>query len=217
MFGYDWPRVHALFVAFPVALLPIGVLFDLTGLWRKSEALRRTALILLLIGTIVAGGAVLAGLQAEDAIDHGNAIHHLMEEHQELGYFTLGTFAIVVIWRLFRERKMGGKERIAAFVLSLVGLGFLIDTGHHGGKLVFEHAAGVSNATLKAEMMDRERGHVHAPGEAHHHHDGDADEDHGAAGDTHDADTPADSHSHADTLTGKAPHSHPPGTPPHQD
>ena len=215
MFGYDWPRVHAMFVAFPIALLPIAVLFDLAGLTRKSEVLRRTGLILLLIGTIAAGGAVLAGLQAEDAIDHGNAIHHLMDEHQELAYFTLGTFAIVAIWRLFRERKMGGKERIATFVLSLVGLGFLIDTGHHGGKLVFEHAAGVSNATLKAEMIDRAEGHVHGPGEAHRHDD--ADEDHDHAGDPHGEAAPADSHSHSDSATQRAPHTHPPGTPAHQD
>jgi uncharacterized membrane protein len=215
MFGYDWPRVHAMFVAFPIALLPIAVLFDLAGLTRKSEVLRRTGLTLLLIGTIAAGGAVLAGLQAEDAIDHGNAIHHLMEEHQTLAYFTLGTFAIVALWRLFRERKMGGKERIATFVLSLVGLGFLIDTGHHGGKLVFEHAAGVSNATLKAEMIDRGHGHVHGPGEAHHHDD--ADEDHDHAGDPHDEAAPADSHSNSDSATQRAPHTHPPGTPAHQD
>ena len=38
---------------------------------------------------------------------------------------------------------MATGERIAAFVLSLAGLGVLVDTGHHGGKMVFEHAAGV--------------------------------------------------------------------------
>lgn len=200
MFGYDWPRVHAMLVAFPIAVLTLAVLFDLAGLVRKSESARRTGFMLLLIGTLAAGCAVLAGLQAEDRIDHGNAIHHLMEEHQTLAYFTLGTFAIVALWRLLRERKMGGKERIAAFVLSLVGLGFLADTGHHGGKLVFEHAAGVPNATLRTELIDRSEGHVHSPGEAHHEHDD-------AAG--------ADSHD--DPSAAGSPHTHPPGTPPHQD
>jgi uncharacterized membrane protein len=213
MFGYDWPRVHALFVAFPVALLPISVIFDLAGLARKSEALRRAGLILLLIGTLAAGGAVLAGLQAEDVIDHGNAIHHLMEEHQHLAYFTLGTFAIVAVWRLLRERKMGGKERMAAFVLSLVGLGFLADTGHHGGKLVFEHAAGVSNATLRSELIDRGKGHVHASGEAPADHHDDAADHHDDGDDPPLADS---SHEHP-AATSPAPHTHPPGTPPHRD
>jgi uncharacterized membrane protein len=210
MFGYDWPRVHAMFVAFPVALLPIAVIFDLVGLTRKSEPLRRTGLVLLVIGTLAAGGAVLAGLQAGDAIDHGNAIHHLMEEHENLGLFTLGTFAIVAVWRLLRDRKMRGKERSAVLVLSLVGLGFLVDTGYHGGKMVFDHAAGVTNAALRAELIDRGEGHVHAPGEAHH------DDHHEGPGDPHEESAPADSHSHSDAPN-PAPHSHPPGTPPHRD
>jgi uncharacterized membrane protein len=212
MFGYDWPRIHALFVAFPVALLPIAVIFDLVGLARRSEALRRTGLVLLLIGTVAAGGAVLAGLQAEDAIDHGNAIHHLMEEHQTLGYFTLGIFGVVALWRLWRERKMGSKERAATFVLSLVGLGFLIDTGHHGGKLVFEHAAGVSNATLKLELQDRGEGHVHGAGEAHDHDHAHEEGDH-----SHGTPAAADSAASPPESTQAAPHSHPPGTPPHRD
>jgi len=209
MFGYDWPRVHALVVSFPAALLTTAVLFELASLVLKKETLRHVGFWLLLVGTVGAGIAVLIGLQAEDAIQHGNAIHRLMDEHEELAYFTLGTFAVVALWRLVRERKMGGGERVAAFVLSLAGLGFLADTGHHGGKMVFEHAAGVPDSTLRAELKDRSQGHAHGPGEAADHHDH-ADHDHGAA-------TPADS---SGTPAADPPgdgHAHAPGTPPHKD
>jgi uncharacterized membrane protein len=187
MLGYDWPRVHALIVSFPVALLTTAVLFELASLVLKKAALRTIGFALLLIGTLAAGAAVLIGLQAEDAIQHGNAIHHLLDEHETLAYFTLGTFAVVALWRLIRERKMGSAERAAAFVLSLAGLGFLVDTGHHGGKMVFEHAAGVPDSMLRAELKDRSQGHVHGAGEPadHHgdadHHDHADDHDHGAA------------------------------------
>jgi len=187
MLGYDWPRVHALIVSFPVALLTTAVLFELASLVLKKAALRTIGFALLLVGTLAAGAAVLIGLQAEDAIQHGNAIHHLMDEHETLAYFTLGTFAVVALWRLVRERKMGSAERVAAFVLSLAGLGFLVDTGHHGGKMVFEHAAGVPDSMLRAELKDRSEGHVHGAGEPadHHgdadHHDHADDHDHGAA------------------------------------
>ncbi len=186
MLGYDWPRVHALIVSFPVALLTTAVLFELASLVLKKAALRTIGFALLLVGTLAAGAAVLIGLQAEDAIQHGNAIHHLMDEHETLAYFTLGTFAVVALWRLVRERKMGSAERVAAFVLSLAGLGFLVDTGHHGGKMVFEHAAGVPDSTMRAELQDRSEGHVHGAGEPadHHgdadHHDHADDHDHGA-------------------------------------
>jgi uncharacterized membrane protein len=212
MFGYDWPRVHALMVSFPVALLTTAVLFELGALVLKKDGLRRTGFALLLVGTIGAGIAVLIGLQAEDAIQHGSAIHHLMEEHEELAYFTLGIFGVVALWRLVREGKMGGGERVAAFVLSLAGLGFLVDTGHHGGKMVFEHAAGVPDSTLRAELENRREGHTHAPGEAAHHHDDADDHDHDAAVsvDSSGASAPA-----ADPPGSG--HTHAPGTPPHKD
>ena len=181
MLGYDWPRVHALIVSFPVALLTTAVLFELASLVLKKAALRTIGFALLLIGTLAAGAAVLIGLQAEDAIQHGNAIHHLLDEHETLAYFTLGTFAVVALWRLIRERKMGSAERAAAFVLSLAGLGFLVDTGHQGGKMVFEHAAGVPDSMLRAELKDRSQGHVHGAGEPADHHDHADDHDHGAA------------------------------------
>jgi len=219
MLGYDWPRIHAMFVALPVALLPIAVLFDVVGMVRKNEALRRTGLALLFIGSLGAGAAVLAGLKTKGVIDHGNAIHELMEEHEHLALYTLGIFAVVLLWRLWRERRMGQGERIATLVLSLIGLGFLADTGHHGGKLVFEHAAGVSNETLRNELHDRAEGHVHSAGEADHHDGEDADHHHHEdAHHSHDDPAAPDSGSaHSEEAPHTAPHTHPPGTPPHQD
>jgi uncharacterized membrane protein len=217
MLGYDWPRVHALVVSFPVALLTMAVLFECASLALKKDGLRRTGFALLLVGVAAAGVAVLVGLQAEDAIDHGNAIHRLMEEHETLAFYTLGVFAVVALWRLVREARMATGERIAAFVLSLAGLALLADTGHHGGKMVFEHAAGVPNATLRAELQDRGEGHVHGPGEHAGQHDAHDDADHDAGDHDHDAAAPADS-SAASTPTADPPsHTHAPGTPPHKD
>jgi uncharacterized membrane protein len=212
MLGYDWPRVHALIVSFPVALLTTAVLFELASLVLKKDGLRRTGFALLLVGVLAAGAAVLIGLQAEDAIDHGNAIHRLMKEHETLAFWTLGIFAVVGLWRLVREGKMGTGERVAAFALSLAGLGFLVNTGHHGGKMVFEHAAGVPNAALRTELQDRAESHEHGAGQQGDHHPDADDHDRDAA-------TPADS-AGAATPTADQPghsHTHPPGTPPHQD
>ena len=215
MFGYDWPRVHALIVSFPVALLTMAVLFELAAFALKKDGLRRTGFAMLLVGTLAAGAAVLIGLQAEDVIAHGSAIHDLMEEHQTLAYVTLGIFAVVAAWRLVRETKMGTAERAAALVLSLAGLGFLVDTGHHGGKMVFEHAAGTPDSTLRAELKNRSLGHVHKPGEHGDHHD-DADHRHDEA-DVHDHDAVAPTDSSGAAAPAAGEHTHAPGTPPHKD
>ena len=45
----------------------------------------------------------------------------------------------------------------------------IIATGVYGGKLMFEHAAGIPTKTMQAEMQDREKAHHHEEGEAEEH------------------------------------------------
>ena len=190
MFGYDWPRFHAAVNDLPAALLFVTVLFDFAGWFTRRESLKAAALWTLWAGVIGGWIAVIAGLQAEDVIEHGEAIHELMETHETLALTTMGIFTAVLGWRLFRRTKVTSGEDAALRVLSVVGFVTIIWTGVLGGKLMFEHAAGIRNATMETEMKDRSAGH--------HHEAGEADED---------------EHEHADTA--KA-HAHPPGTPPHE-
>ncbi len=203
MFGYDWTRTHALLTAFPVALLSMAVLFEILAMALKRDSVRRTAFALLLAGTLGAGAAVLAGRQAEENVEHGGPAHELMEHHEKLAYITLGTFAVAALWRLLRERKMGGGERFAVLVVMLGGLFSLAYTGHHGGQLVFEHAAGIPDSTLTTILDARATKHEHS--------------DSGAAAHTHPPRTRPHGAVATDTSTTAKPHSHPPGTPAHKD
>jgi uncharacterized membrane protein len=193
MFGYDWPRFHAAVNDFPAALLFVTVLFDIGAWVTKRDSLKSTAVWTLWAGVIGGWVAVLAGLQAEDAIEHGEAIHELMETHETLALTTMGIFTAVLVWKLFRRSKLTGAEETGLRVLSVAGLVTVVWTGVLGGKLVFEHAAGIPNATLQAEIENREAGHHHEAGEAEEH-------EHAAS---------------ADTAKG-AGHMHAPGTPPHK-
>lgn len=210
LFGYDAPRFHAVFNDFPPALLVMGVLFELAYLFTKRESLRSAAFWSLVAGAVLTGLAILTGLKAEDAIDHGQAIHEIMQAHERFAWVTLGFFGVVALWRVVREAKMGRGERWAVALVAVVGLGFLVATGREGGELVFDHAAGMSTEAMQAEIMNRAGGHEHAPGEEHD-----------------DAAVPgaADSmpeHQHddstaADSNAAKATHTHAPGTPEHKD
>lgn len=162
---FGLPRLHAILNDFPVALLVAAVIFEILFLITKRDSLRVAAYWTLLAGVIGAGLAVLTGLGAEDHIAHGDAVHEIMEEHEELAYITTGIFAVVALWHLLRERTMSRVERIAALAVSLVGTGFLISTGKHGGDMVFEHAAGVPTPALEAELKSRAAGHHHEAGE----------------------------------------------------
>ena len=207
MFGYDWPRLHAALNDLPAALLLVAVLFDLASVALSRPAFRVVGFWTLVTGAIGGVLAVLSGLQAEEHIAHGEAVHQVMETHEKLAFITLGIFAVVALWRILRESRMGGTERAVVLALSLGGTAVLLVTAAYGGKLVFDHAAGVPTPVLESEMHERAEGH--------HHHDG-------AEGESeeHEHDHPAAAGSAAAPVAdsvASSPHTHPPGTPPHKD
>jgi uncharacterized membrane protein len=193
MFGYDWPRVHAAVNDLPAALLLVAVLFDLAAWSTKRNSLKAAALWTLWAGVIGGWVAVIAGLQAEDALEHGSAIHDLMSQHQTQALVTMGVFTAILGYKLFRRAMLTGVEDLVLRGLSVVGVLGIVWTGLTGGKLLFDHAAGIPNATMQAEIENRVSGHQHAPGEAPGH-------EHPAPADTA-------------KTTG---HTHPPGTAPHR-
>ena len=161
MLGYDWPRLHAALNDLPAALLLVAVLFELASVLLDRPSFRVVGFWTLLAGAVGGVLAVLSGLQAEEHIAHGEAVHRIMETHEKLALVTLGIFAVVAVWRIVRESRMGGTERGAVLALSVVGLGVLITTAVYGGKLVFDHAAGVPTPVLEEEMHERAEGHHH--------------------------------------------------------
>jgi len=204
MLGYDWPRLHAALNDLPAALLLVAILFDLASALLRRPSLRVAGFWTLVAGAVGGVLAVISGLQAEEHIAHGEAVHRLMGTHEDLALITLGIFAVVALWRILRESRMGSTERALVLAVSVCGTGVLVATAVYGGKMVFEHAAGIPTAVLQEEMHERSEGH--------HHHGGEADE-------------PAEHQDRADPATAvpapdsAAPggHTHAPGTPPHKD
>jgi uncharacterized membrane protein len=202
MLGYDWPRLHAALNDLPTALLLVAVLFDVAALATKREGLRLVSFWTLIVGAVGGAAAVISGLQAEEHIEHGEAVHRVMETHEKFALITLGVFAVLALWRIVRERRMGQGERLLVLFLSLGGLGILLVTANYGGRLIFEHAAAIPNRVLQAELHERTEGHEHAGGEP-------------AESPMRDTTAPAPA-DHIDPP-GTPPHTHPPRTPPHQD
>jgi uncharacterized membrane protein len=169
MLGYDAARWHAILNHLPAALLTVAVLFDLAWAVTKRESLMWAAIWTLWTGVIGGWAAVIAGLLASDSIEHGDAIHEIMEKHETIALLTMGIFSVVLTWRLVRRFQMPSQELAITRFLSIVGLIGLVWTGVLGGKLVFEHAAGIPMHTMQAEITNREEGHRHEAGEEHEH------------------------------------------------
>lgn len=190
MLGYDAPRWHAVLNDFPVALLIAAVLFDLVGAAAKRESLRWAGIWTLWAGVIGGWAAVIAGELAE-SLDHGEAIHELMERHEQMAIMTMSVFTVVLLWRMARRFVLPASELALTRALSIAAVLGLVWTGVLGGRLMFEHAAGIKTQTLQTEIQNRAAGHLHEEGD-------DDDHDHAAA-----------------DTTKAATHVDPPGTPPH--
>jgi uncharacterized membrane protein len=205
MFDYDWPRLHAAFNDLPTALLLAAVLFDLIAVVSRKQRFRQVSFWMLVTGAVGGAAAVVSGLQAEEHISHGTAVHRVMETHEQLGLITLGVFGVLALWRILRERRMGFGEQALVLILSLGGAGVLYATANYGGRLVFDHAAAIPTTVLETELRERTMGHEHEGGE---YSQGPAPADTAAAAPAEHVDPP-----------GTPPHTHsdPPGTPPHRD
>jgi uncharacterized membrane protein len=164
LFGYDWPRVHAAVNDLPPALLPVSVLFDLLGIVFKRESLKAAAFWTLVAGVVGTIGAIVAGLLAEDVVEHSEQAHEIMETHETLAFIVLAIFGILAIWRIVRRGVWREKEQPIALTAGVIGVLILLYTAMLGGKLSFDHALGVPTARLQAIAAER----------AAHHHDEDA-------------------------------------------
>jgi uncharacterized membrane protein len=214
MLGYGWPRLHAALNDLPAALLLAAVVFDLLAAVTRRPSFRQVGFWSMIAGALGGVVAVISGLEAEEHIEHGEVVHRVMETHEELALVTLGIFGVLTLWRIFRERRMGGTERKMTLAASVGGLGVLIATAVYGGKLVFDHAAGIPSPVLRTELTERAEGH-------HHHgaEEGEEAHEHGAempAAVTTDTAHAGSTEATPDTQE-PAGHTHPPGTPPHKD
>lgn len=185
MSGYDAVRLHAALNDLPTALLAAAVLFELGSWLRKRESLAWASLWCLWAGVLGGWAAVVAGHLAEEDLDHGEATHEIMGRHELLGTIVMGLFTVLLIWKLWRRAGRSAAEEGTLRALGVVGLAGLLVVANLGGRLVFDHAAGVSSAEMIAELKDRKalpamtdsaaaaptgQGHTHAPGTPAHEH-----------------------------------------------
>lgn len=181
---------HAAINDLPPALLLASVLFDLLGSATRRDGLKVAGFWTLIAGAIGAVGAVLSGLIAEDSIEHGEAVHRVMETHETLALSVAGLFVALAAWRLWRRGNFKPAERAPYLVAATVGALGIIWVAHLGGTIVFRHGGGIPTSVMEEALRERTGEHEHEPGEEHAPAAGAAD----SAGE----------------------HTHPPGTPPHE-
>ncbi len=153
------PNLHPAVVHFPIACLPLALLFDSVGLFlRRQRWLAPAATALYIVGALSAWLALWAGERAADGlVGAPAAVQPRIGEHSDWAHYAWYALIAVAAVRLvieLRPRLKGHRgARLGALLLGLVALGLLGKAADFGGALVYEHGLGVKQAEPIASEM----------------------------------------------------------------
>ena len=135
-------NIHPLLVHFPIAfLMGAALLFVLAWIF-KHDRVAFAAFLLLLLGTLSAGGAVGTGLYAEDGVMVSRSVRgQLLDRHEDLMLTTLGLSVVLSVWA-FVKRPFPRKGRVFFILLFFVLLGVMSIGADYGARMVYDYNAG---------------------------------------------------------------------------
>ncbi|MGZ2369479.1 DUF2231 domain-containing protein [Ancylomarina sp. YFZ004] len=165
--------LHPMFVHFPIALFFSATAFAILSVIfnRKRDLFLELTIWNLFFGIIGATFAIISGLNEEGALAHNETIHSLMEIHKLLGFVFSGVYILIVFWLVVRRSKMKSLELKGIVVLLVLSSGILAYSAHLGGKMVYEHGAGVLPMEEILNSKPHDHDHKHDHNEEHKNHD----------------------------------------------
>ena len=139
MNGAHWHLVvNHLPIIFPI----VGVIVMITGLISKSEAVKRTAFMLFIIGALASIVAMTTGEEAEDVVEKISGItKSFIDNHEETSEtfavltYILGGISLIGLWASFKQKTFSKIISIAALIFAFVVLFFAQKTGTTGGEI----------------------------------------------------------------------------------
>jgi len=130
--------VNHLPIIFPI----VGVIIMITGLVSKSEAVKRTAFMIFILGALSAITAMSTGEGAEEVVEKISGVtENYIENHEEtaetfaLLSYILGGISLLGLWASFKQKSFSSIISIATLVFAFVVLFFAKQTGTTGGEI----------------------------------------------------------------------------------
>lgn len=137
---FSLTHLHPMIVHFPIALVTIGFLAELASLYFKKEAcLHKISLYLLIIGTLAAIAAVLAGVFFTEQLS-GEA-GSIAKTHALLAFITTGFLLVTALLGILpllngKDNKTIKQLFLIMYLLSMIAVSA---TGFFGGTLVYSY------------------------------------------------------------------------------
>jgi uncharacterized membrane protein len=150
----DEAHFHLIVNHFPIIFPIAGIIVMLTGLISKSEAVKRTAYMIFMIGALLTIAAMTSGEGAEDIVEQIAGIDEsYIETHEEsaetfaiLSYI-LGALSLLGLGVSFKRPSRSQLLSIITFVFALVILYFGQQAGSTGGEIRHTEIRSAEDAT----------------------------------------------------------------------
>ena len=141
---FDTSHFHPMVVHFPIAIIFIGFLFDLSSLFiTKEKCLSKTGLYLEVIGMFAAIAGFGTGYYLTSPMEGEAGV--LREQHQLFATLTLVSIILATFFRLLLvyQKKEETYLKYAAMSLFMFAFVFVMITGYLGGNLVYGYMVGL--------------------------------------------------------------------------
>lgn len=136
-------NIHPMFVHFPIALLSVGLLFDILGYFLKRESLSHAGWWCFSLGVVSAIVTVFTGMQAEDTVSLSPAAHEVLETHEHFQIYSTIALTGLLIWRSLRRNILPRWAGIY-LIVSAIAVSAILYGSHFGGRLVYEYGVGTA-------------------------------------------------------------------------
>ncbi len=148
--------IHPQLVHFPIAFLLLSFTFDLVGAVRNSDRWNQFGGFILLLAIISAFAALQSGESSEEMLKPmSDSLHEAVEEHENLAsttFFFILVLGIIRGWLQLKER-FNSWPRWVYVILIGAGVFMILRVGNLGGKLVYQHGAGVNKNVLVPDSL----------------------------------------------------------------
>jgi uncharacterized membrane protein len=126
----------------PLILPGVGLIVVLIGIFFKSAAIKRTALLVFVLGSLSAAAAVISGERAEDVVENMAGVEEsYIERHEEAAQvfsvmsYILGGLSLLGLWLSFKENKFSHIVIGSIVILALAVMYFGKEAGTTGGEI----------------------------------------------------------------------------------
>lgn len=130
--------VNHLPIVFPMAALIALV----AGFVSKSEAVKRTAYLLFVIGALTAAAAMATGEGAEEVVENLSGVsENYIETHEEAAEtfavvsYILGGISLLALWASAKKKSFAKWVSVAVVLFAMVVLFYAKSTGTTGGEI----------------------------------------------------------------------------------